>query len=183
MGCFKRTASKHVYYQGWNRSPAQVGCMRQVLRLGALGRPGGSRWRGRWERGSGWGTHVNPRTFHFNVWQNSLQIKKKKFKKNDDLTESMKYSTLKIDSCWLGRSHVLDFSRSSQLHVFLFQQRVFINYITMYNNGFNIFILFIYFWLGCVACGILVPWSGIKPVPPALEAWIHDHWTNREVPW
>ena len=24
--------------------------------------------------GSGWGRHVNSRTFHFNVWQNSLQI-------------------------------------------------------------------------------------------------------------
>ena len=24
--------------------------------------------------GSGWGTHVNPRLFHFNVGQNSLQI-------------------------------------------------------------------------------------------------------------
>ena len=30
VGCFKRTASKHVHYLGWNRSPAQVGCMRQV---------------------------------------------------------------------------------------------------------------------------------------------------------
>ena len=38
---FERTASKHVHYQGWNRSPAQVGCMRQVLRPGALGRPRG----------------------------------------------------------------------------------------------------------------------------------------------
>ena len=27
VGCFKRTASKHVYYLGWNRSPAQVGWM------------------------------------------------------------------------------------------------------------------------------------------------------------
>ena len=58
MGCFKRTASKHVYYQGGNRSPAQVGCMRQALGPGALGRPGGSGWRGRWEGGSGGGRHV-----------------------------------------------------------------------------------------------------------------------------
>ena len=57
-GCFKRTASKHVYYLGWNRSPAQVGCMRQALGPGALGIPRGIRWRGRWEGGSGWGTHV-----------------------------------------------------------------------------------------------------------------------------
>ena len=63
---------------GWNRLPAQVGCMRQALAPGALGGPGGRRWGGRWEGGSGWGRHVNPRPFHFNVWQNSLQIKKKK---------------------------------------------------------------------------------------------------------
>ena len=65
--------SKHVYYLGWNRSPAQAGCMRQALGPGALGRPRGSGWRGRWEGGSGWGTPVNPWLFHFNVWQNSLQ--------------------------------------------------------------------------------------------------------------
>ena len=34
--------------------------MRQALGPGALGRPRGIRWRGRWEGGSGWGTHVNP---------------------------------------------------------------------------------------------------------------------------
>ena len=67
VGCFRRTASKHVYYQVWNRSSAQVGCMRQALGPGALGGPGGSGWRGRWEGGSGWGRHVNSRTFHFNV--------------------------------------------------------------------------------------------------------------------
>ena len=31
--------------------------------------------------GSGWGRHVNSRLFHFNVRQNSLQIKKKKKEK------------------------------------------------------------------------------------------------------
>ena len=35
--CFERTASKHVYCLGWNRSPAQVGDMRPVLGPGALG--------------------------------------------------------------------------------------------------------------------------------------------------
>ena len=67
MGCFKRTASKRVYYLGWNGSLAQVGCMRQALGLGAMGKPRGSGWRGRWEGGSGWGTHVNAWLFHFNV--------------------------------------------------------------------------------------------------------------------
>ena len=76
VGCFERTALKHVYYLGWNRSPAQVGCMRQVHRAGALGRPRGIRWRGRWEGGSGWGIHVNPWLIHVNVWQKSLQYYK-----------------------------------------------------------------------------------------------------------
>ena len=69
----ERTASKHVYYLGWHRSPAQVGYMRQVLGPGALGRPRGIGWRGRWERGSGWGIHVTPRLIHVNVWQKPLQ--------------------------------------------------------------------------------------------------------------
>ena len=73
VGCFERTASKHVYYLGWNRSPPQVGCMRQVLRPGALGRPRRIRWRGRWEEGSGWGIHVTPWLIHFNVWPKPLQ--------------------------------------------------------------------------------------------------------------
>ena len=47
--------------------------MRQVLRAGALGRPRGMGWGGRWEGGSGWGTHVNPWLIHFNVWQKPLQ--------------------------------------------------------------------------------------------------------------
>ena len=64
---------QHVYYLGWNRSPAQLGCMRQVLGPGALGRPRGIGWRGRWEWGSGWGIHVTPWLIHVNVWQNPLQ--------------------------------------------------------------------------------------------------------------
>ena len=47
--------------------------MRQVLGAGALGRPRGMGWGGRWERGSGWGTHVNPWLIHVNVWQKPLQ--------------------------------------------------------------------------------------------------------------
>ena len=73
LGCFERTASKHTYYQVWNRSPAQVGCLRQVLRAGALGRPRGIGWRGRWEGGSGWGIHINPWLIHVNVWKKPLQ--------------------------------------------------------------------------------------------------------------
>ena len=43
--------------------------MRQVLKAGALGRPRGMEWGGRWEGGSGWGTHVNTWLIHVSVWQ------------------------------------------------------------------------------------------------------------------
>ena len=47
--------------------------MRQGLRAGALGRPSGMGWRGRRERGSGRGTHVDPWLILVNVWQKPLQ--------------------------------------------------------------------------------------------------------------
>ena len=47
--------------------------MRQVLGPVALGRPRGMGWGGRWEGGSGWGTHVNPWLIHVSVWQKPLQ--------------------------------------------------------------------------------------------------------------
>ena len=34
---------------------------------------GGIWWRGRWEGGTGWGTHVNPWLIQVNVWQKPLQ--------------------------------------------------------------------------------------------------------------
>ena len=37
-------------------------------------------------------------------------------------------------------------------------------------------------WLLVVTRGILVPWPGIEPGLPALEAWSLNHWTTREVP-
>ena len=87
-GMFQENSIKHVYYLGWNRSPAQVGCMWQVIRAGALGRPRGIGWSGKWEGGSGWGIHGNPWLIHVNVWQKPLQYCKaislqliKKFKK------------------------------------------------------------------------------------------------------
>ena len=49
--------------------------MRKALGPGALGRPGGSGWRGRWEGGSGWGRHVNSKK------------KEKKKKKNKAFTD------------------------------------------------------------------------------------------------
>ena len=54
----------------------EFGYMRQVLGAGARGRPRGMGWGGRWERGSGWGTHVNPWLIHVSVWQNHYNIVK-----------------------------------------------------------------------------------------------------------
>ena len=37
-------------------------------------------------------------------------------------------------------------------------------------------------WLRPAACEILVPQPGIKPVPPAVEAWSLKHWNAMEFP-
>ena len=52
---------------------------------------------------------------------------------------------------------------------------------------FNIFVSWsnfvnTYFWPRCTACGVLVPWPGIEPVPPAVEVRNPNHWTAREFP-
>ena len=92
VGCSERIALKQVYSQGWNRSLAQVRCMRQVLRAGVLGRFRGMGWGEKWEGVSGWETRVNPWLIHVNVWQKPLQyckvislqlIKKKKEKRRN----------------------------------------------------------------------------------------------------
>ena len=47
--------------------------MRQAFRAGTLGRSIGMGWGGMQEGGSEWGTHVNPRLIHVNVWQKPPQ--------------------------------------------------------------------------------------------------------------
>ena len=47
--------------------------LKQVLWAGALGRPRGLVWGGRWEGGLGWGIHVTPWLIHVNVGQKPLQ--------------------------------------------------------------------------------------------------------------
>ena len=37
------------------------------------------------------------------------------------------------------------------------------------------------FWLHHAACGILVRWPGIEPMPSAVGAWRLNHWTTREL--
>ena len=38
-----------------------------------------------------------------------------------------------------------------------------------------------FLWPCCVTCGILVPWPGIEPVPPAVEAQSLNYLTTREI--
>ena len=49
-------------------------------------------WGGRWEGGSGWGTHEHPRLIHVNVWQKPLQYCKiisLQLKKNENKQKTM----------------------------------------------------------------------------------------------
>ena len=54
-------------------------------------------------------------------------------------------------------------------------------FLCQYHTVFC-FVCFGFFWLCHMACGILVPRPGIKPMPPAVEAWSPNHWTAREFP-
>lgn len=47
---------------------------------------------------------------------------------------------------------------------------------------FFLIVTFFFFWPHPMACKILVPPSGIKFMPPAVEAWNLDHWTAKEFP-
>ena len=48
----------------------------RMLGAGALGSPREMVWGGRWEEGSGLGTHVHPWWIHVDVWQNQYSIVK-----------------------------------------------------------------------------------------------------------
>ena len=50
-------------FDAWNRA----------LKASALGQPREMGWWRKWERASGWGTHVHPWLIHVNVWQKPLQ--------------------------------------------------------------------------------------------------------------
>lgn len=44
--------------------------------------------------------------------------------------------------------------------------------------------LFIYFmfWPSCVACRVLIPWTGIEPMSPVVNVQTPNPWTTREIP-
>ena len=62
--------SRHGNPTGWGGNKRLNICPFSSV---VLGRPRGIGWRGRWEKGSVWGIHVNPWLIHVNVWQKPLQ--------------------------------------------------------------------------------------------------------------
>ena len=57
-----------------------------------------------------------------------------------------------------------------------------LTYWTVYYLNFLFYFLNFFFWPCPTACGILLPWPGIEPTTPAVEAQSLNHWTAREVP-
>ena len=57
--------------------------------------------------------------------------------------------------------------------------KICLDVVTLWFFGFFLFVCF-FFWLCCMACGILVPQPGIKPRPMAVKALSPNHWTARE---
>ena len=47
---------------------------------------------------------------------------------------------------------------------------------------FSFLNLFVFFWLSCTTCGILVPWSENEPASSAVNVQSPNHWTAREFP-
>ena len=82
---------RNVYCLGWNRSPAQGGCMRQALRPGALGRP----W--------GMGNTCKPMADSFQCMTKPTAIKKKKLKKKIWFRDGVVFIVRKIYLPWAFR--------------------------------------------------------------------------------
>ena len=55
-------------------------------------------------------------------------------------------------------------------------------HITFHCYQSVFFFFFFFYWLHGMAWGIFFSLPGIKPIPPAMEAWILNYWTTREVP-
>ena len=104
------------------------------------------RWGGRWEGGSGWGTHVHPWLIHVNLWQKppqyckviSLQLKKKEKKRAKKILKAKKkkfssliYVYLNIQlmntltlECWLDVSFSQETEEELELYIQVYPERL-----------------------------------------------------------
>ena len=84
-----------------------------MLGAGTLGRPRGMVQGGRWEEGSGWGTHVYLWWIHVDIWQNQYNIvklkNKIKWKRKKNYSGYMKV-ILRVSSLLFLSSHHYQFS-------------------------------------------------------------------------
>ena len=75
-------------------------------------------------------------------------------------------------------------SRTQSMSLFL--KKIFLMWTIFFKSLLSLLqhcFCFLYFgFFGHEACGILAPWPGIEPTPPALEVWNLNHWVAREVP-
>ena len=93
-------------------------------------------WGGRWEGGSGWGTHVHPWLIHVNVWQKpppcrkviSLQLKKKKY---GSFETSVQLNSIAINEVLRHRPLVLNLTIKSLIEQFLYYSILF--YLNIVN--------------------------------------------------
>ena len=110
------------------------------------------------------GTHT---TWPFYIW---LLSQSTLFFEVQPCSLSVPHCFLRAELCsTVGMDHVLFVHSSIGRHSECFQP---------------FFFLFFFFlvWLHCVACGTSVLQPGIRPTFPAVEAWVLNQWTARDVP-
>ena len=93
----------------------------RMLGAGARGRSREMISGGRWERGSGLGTHVHPWLIHVNVWQNQYSIVKQNkvkifSKKRYFLLEDRPWNDILKYICKITKGHHLPISALKYLH-------------------------------------------------------------------
>ena len=82
--CERRQGLEHLREQYWNMyfticeidDQCKFDALSRTLKVSALGQSRGVRWAGKWEGGSGWGTHAHLRLIHVDVWPKPPQYSK-----------------------------------------------------------------------------------------------------------
>ena len=80
---------------------------------------------------------------------------------------------------WLSSTGANHSLRNLELHIFSGYCDPF--YTVKPTRPLFIGFFFVFFFLAS-GIAVLIPWPGIEPVPPAVEAWRINHWTSRELP-